>query len=368
MKESKGCFRLGSNPFFVKVLQIWHVYIVFEGTVADNELRGKDMERAFAMLAELLHQEQFELLISEEDQADHSAETDIRLVYLMNDAVESFLVFKEAKMTGKYLRDYEGMLDATLSKEEETYILTVWQDDQALTIFFKQLELEVHLYEYGEVAHFWVPGYEYLRLLEYQIAILRDKYEYLGPEFCTPGEQKIAQLCDFPPLNCSCYPAVPEKYLVPRENVWEPTEAAIDVMEELAVKAGDTKLQKMLNYYRKNPAPVNARKIAAALRKNVHADTVDLLSAWLKEEAATYPDRSYGAETDRQIQTMLQQAGDKRMELERKGIRAEVLREEPFTTAQDHLDFQVYLMVWKRGLFDRTVTVECIGRKAHVEN
>ena len=171
MKESKGCFRLGSNPFFVKVLQIWHVYIVFEGLVADNELRGKVMERAFAMLAELLQQEQFELLISEEDQTDHSVETDIRLVYLMNDAVESFLVFKEAKMTGKYLRDYEGMLDATLSKEEETYILTVWQDDQALTIFFKQLELEVHLYEYGEVAHFWVPGYEYLRLLEYQIAI-----------------------------------------------------------------------------------------------------------------------------------------------------------------------------------------------------
>ena len=135
MKESKGCFRLGSNPFFVKVLQIWHVYIVFEGIVADNELRGKVMERAFAMLAELLQQEQFELLISEEDQTDHSVETDIRLVYLMNDAVESFLVFKEAKMTGKYLRDYEGMLDATLSKEEETYILTVWQDDQALTIF-----------------------------------------------------------------------------------------------------------------------------------------------------------------------------------------------------------------------------------------
>ena len=105
------------------------------------------MERAFAMLAELLQQEQFELLISEEDQTDHSVETDIRLVYLMNDAVESFLVFKEAKMTGKYLRDYEGMLDATLSKEEETYILTVWQDDQALTIFFKQLELEVYLYD-----------------------------------------------------------------------------------------------------------------------------------------------------------------------------------------------------------------------------
>ena len=316
----------------------------------------------FVMLEELLEQDQFELLPAKE------GDTERRLVYLMNDAVESFLVFRGAALTGHYLEDYEGALTWSMSRDATRYVLVVRQGDNAVTLLFENLDLEVHLYNYGEIAHFWVPGYEYLRQLEYRIAILRDKYEYLGPEFCTPGEQKIALLCDFPPLNCSCYPAVPEKYLVPRENVWEPTEEAIAVMEELAAKTGDTKLQKMLNYYRKDPAPVNARKIAAALRKNVHADTVDLLSVWLKEEAATYPDRSYGGETDQQIQTMLQQAEDKRMELEKKGIRAEVLREEPFTTAQDHLDFQVYLMIWKRGLFDRTVTVECAGRKAHVEN
>ncbi|MFR4970266.1 MAG: DUF3878 family protein [Lachnospiraceae bacterium] len=147
------------------------LHIVFQKLiVTDNELRGESYGRRGILPMLKLNfcsGEQFELPISEkkDQRTDHGVETDIRLVYLMNDAVESFLVFKGAKMTGKYLRDYEGMLDATLSKEEETYILTVWQDDQALTIFFKQLELEVHLYEYGEVAHFWVPGYEYLRLL-----------------------------------------------------------------------------------------------------------------------------------------------------------------------------------------------------------
>ena len=59
------------------------------------------MEKAFVMLAELLRQEQFELILSD---------TDIRLVYLMNDAVESLLVFKDAKMTGKYIKDFDGML------------------------------------------------------------------------------------------------------------------------------------------------------------------------------------------------------------------------------------------------------------------
>lgn len=319
---------------------------------------------ALGMLQELLEQDQFELPHPEEAKKAGT----LHLVYLMNDAVESFLVFQDARLTGTYKKDYEEELEYSLSRDGETYILSVWQGDSVVTILFRSLETEVHLYNYGEIGHFWVKGWEYLRQLEYRIAILRDKYEYLGTEFCTSGEQKIAQLCDFPPLNCSCYPAVPEKYLVPRENVWEPTEAAIDVMEGLAVKAGDTKLQKMLSHYRKNPDPANARKIAAALRKNVHADTVDLLWAWIKEEAGRYPDRSFGEETDLQIQAMLRQAEKKREDLAKKEIRAEVLREEPFTTVQDHLDFHIYLMIWKKGIFNRTVTVECTGRKKYVEN
>ena len=176
------------------------------------------MNNTIGMLQELLEQNQFELLIPEEPEAK-----DIRLVYLMNDAVESFLIFRNAHMTGTYKSEYEGELEFSLSHDEkrEEYILSVWQGGSVVTVWFRKLELEAHLYNYGAIGHFWVKGWEYLRQLEYRIAILRDKYEYLGPKFCTPGEQKIAQLCDFPPLNCSCYPAVPEKYLVPRENVWE---------------------------------------------------------------------------------------------------------------------------------------------------
>ena len=56
-----------------------------------------------AMLEELLEQDQFELLIPKDGMSG-----ELRLVYLMNDAVESFLVFKNARMTGAYLEDYEG--------------------------------------------------------------------------------------------------------------------------------------------------------------------------------------------------------------------------------------------------------------------
>ena len=45
---------------------------------------------------------------------DRSGE--LRLIYLMNDAVESFLVLKNARMTGNYVRDYEGEFEGSVEK------------------------------------------------------------------------------------------------------------------------------------------------------------------------------------------------------------------------------------------------------------
>ena len=78
-----------------------------------------------------------------------------------------------------------------------------------------------------------MKGYEYLRILEYRLAILSDKCEYLGEKATSDTERKLAKLVHFPPLNYTCYPAVPAKYIVPMEDPWNPTEEAMDVMEEL---------------------------------------------------------------------------------------------------------------------------------------
>ena len=97
----------------------------------------------FRRLEQLLAQDQFELLLEEEtaEQIKNDVSIDknrdkngnknenksgnkkgnktgdkneIRLVYLMNDAVESFLVFEHAVLTGTYQADYEGELEASL--------------------------------------------------------------------------------------------------------------------------------------------------------------------------------------------------------------------------------------------------------------
>ena len=315
------------------------------------------MNETIGMLQELLEQNQFELLIPEEPKGK-----DIRLVYLMNDAVESFLVFRNACMTGTYKSDYEGELEFSLSHDEkkEEYVLSVWQGDSVVTILFQKLELEVHLYNYGGIAHFWVPGYEYLRQLEYRIAIMRDKLDYLGEEFCTEGERKLAMLTDFPPLNYCCYPAVPEKYIVPIEDPWNPSEQALNVMEELAEKAGNRKLGRMLLLYRRFPYPFLAKRIATMLHRTSCMNVVDLLDRCLRETVKKYPRRSFGKKADREFERLLSLAEKKKEELEKQGIRADVLREEPFTTAQDNLEFHVYLMIWETRGRDCQVRIETI--------
>ena len=128
----------------------------------------------YRMLEILGEQNQFELL--EGENGFHTPQ-DIRLVYLMNDAAECFLTFRNARITGEYLPDYSGELGTRLDRNEERSSLVVHQGHNVFTIFFEKLELEYELYNYGEIGHFWVKGYEYLRQLEYRIAILWDKYE-----------------------------------------------------------------------------------------------------------------------------------------------------------------------------------------------
>lgn len=300
-------------------------------------------------LAQLLEQDQFELIFTEQD---------IRLVYLMNDAVESFLVFQNVRMTGEYKDDYEGELEVTLEKQGQKFVLIVHQGDTVVTLFFENLIQENHFYEYGTIAHFWVKKYEYLRQLEYRLAILRDKYDYLGEKSCNEKEKQLAQLVDFPPLNYCCYPAVPAKYIVPRENPWEPSEDALMVMEELAERAGDRFLKIVLKLYRKYPIPFLAKRIGNMLHRNRHSKVVDLIDREIQEASKKYPCRYFGRDIELKVYQTMNAVKERQNQLKEKGQQSVILREEPFTTAQDSIVYKIYLMIWKQGILNRKVIIE----------
>ena len=97
----------------------------------------------FEMLKRLLSQNEFELLLPDQTGAKekNTDKTDIRLVYQMNDTIESFLVFKEARMTGTYKEDYEGAIEASFYRDGDDYALVVRQEEEdcVVTILFKQI-------------------------------------------------------------------------------------------------------------------------------------------------------------------------------------------------------------------------------------
>ena len=323
-----------------------------------DRIIGLELPDTFYKLAELLEQDQFELLLSKNGIKDTHRKQDISLVYLMNDAVESFLVFHNATITGQYQKEYEGEILAVLDKKEEEYVLVVHQGDSVITLFFEELLQQNNLYNYGDVGHFWVKKYEYLRLLEYRLAILRDKCDYLDADCSTSEERKLASLVEFPPLNYCCYPAVPEKYIVPRENPWQPSNEAIDLMIEIAKEAEDKLFPYILTYYKKNHSKIMSKLIARILHRKKYIKIVRILMKKLQKAASIYPVRSFGRENDTQIQKHLEKAKQRKQELKKEGIKADIIREEPFVEAKDSVQYKIYIMKWKQQRGDCITEIE----------
>ena len=311
-------------------------------------------DNAFQKLDLLLAQDSFELVNYQPTQKVQ----DLKLVYLMNDAAESLLVFQGARLTGEYLPDFDGDLSASLSEDKDGYVLVLHQKATVCTLFFRDLILETHLFDYGKTGHFWVKGYEYLRQLEYRIAILHDKMEYLGTDYCNKTERLLAVLAAFPPLNFSCYPAVPDKYLVPKYPRWFVSQAAITVMRQLALEAEDSVLVRWLDLYRRFPIRFVARHIAHMLHQTVHAGVVDLLNCKLADAASDYPERNFSNATQSQIRNLYQQAKLRQTELLSQGVTSAILKEEPFQYTDDTLVYKVYLMIWKKKGKNRIVEIE----------
>ena len=307
----------------------------------------------FEKLNLLISQGQFELLRPEADMEGH-----IRLIYLMNDAVESFLVFHKAKLTGEYQPDFQGELSASLDKNGDQYVLIIHQGSAVCTLFFQNITLEAHLFNYGKNGHFWVKEYEYLRQLEYRIAILADKREYLGEEFCSKEEQKLSRLAEFPPLNFCCYPAVPDKYLVPSYPWWKVSEEALHEIKELAREAGDQSLKRWLTLYSIFPCRMIAKQIARLLHTVSHAAVVDLINEKLSRAAEVYDDRQFGEAEEIRMQIIRERAETRKNELERSGKHVDMLKEEPFLYAKDSVEYKIHLMIWRTEGKERQVDVE----------
>lgn len=276
-------------------------------------------------------------------------DNDIAVAYLMNDAVESFLIFRDSVMTGDYC-DIDVEQTASIDKLDDGYMLIVNQGgENVFTIRFTELVLRTHLFNYGCMGHFWVKGYEYLRQLEYQLADIRDKYRYLGNEYCSEKEMQLMKLADFPPIKR--YKSVPDRYYVPYPDcVYQET---IDYLLSIAQQVNDNSMARAIRNYGKKPSGYNSFLIYIMLHTKKHADFVDALIKDLRDAASIYDDRRFSEDESREHNRIHLIAEKKLKEYENKGFRGILYREEPFMYSKDSITYKEHVLIYRNGLVNR---------------
>nr|WP_279220396.1 DUF3878 family protein [Eubacterium ventriosum] len=180
----------------------------------------------------------------------------------------------------------------------------------------------------------------------------------MGEKYCNDLEKELANLTDFPPLNYCFYPSVPEKYLVPRDNPWEPTDKAISVMLKVAREQQDKMLYQVLVLYKQFKNRKLAKVIATMLHRKSHGKVVESLMEKMTEATKNYPTREFGKTADNEHKKILTRAKQLQNKLKHKKIKSEIFVEEPFVVATDSIEYKVYLMIWKKSLINTKVEIQ----------
>lgn len=243
----------------------------------------------FAKLAQILEEKVLEIWQGENG--------DYYAAYLMNDAVESFLVFSQARMVGEFQWGLEAVTQASLAVEEDSYVLAVQQGGKnSFIIRFKELKFEYHLYRYHGIAHVWVKGQEHWRQLVYRLGIVKDKYQFLGEEYCSSEEKELLPLLEFAPFRS--WISVPWDEGKLFRSSRDGMKAFLDIVREVQ----DERYERVLRLYMESAGSRRESRLENKLHDMLnlpeHIRIYDRIREKINTASAVYKERSFGPAGD----------------------------------------------------------------------
>lgn len=268
--------------------------------------------------------------------------------YMMNDAVENYLILRDCRLVGKFQPDLKEQQEAQIAEVKDGYVFAFRQGmKNAFTLFFKTIEEKIEYYRYHEIGHFWVKGQEQWRQLVYITGTIHDKYSFLGEDSCNEIEKKLLHLIEFAPFQ----------YWSPvhgsLENDYPETEEGICKMEYFAQKAGDLTYLRWIRRYRR--FPWLKKKLAKLLLEPKREQLYQCIYQEVVEASSRYEERTYDNKTGLCIESARRQADD---ELRKSGYegtypeyikenrRIHVVEEHPFTILEwNHYKFRIHFMI-----------------------
>ena len=231
----------------------------------------------------------------------HADDSKVYIPYMMNDALECFLLFSDAQLVGHPLPDYEGdtsfeMVSQTIEGNDKTGLIFRQGEQNVFTLWYAAAYQDLHCYRYDQIGHFWTPGQEHWRRLVYILGTIYDKYQYMGSEVCNPLEIKLLKLMEFAPLYY--YSPIHD----PLDDIYPNTIDGLQAMKDLAKEVHDKGYLFLLNIYRHFPYPMTKNILQRALNRPARIPMYELLFHKIESASICYPERDYGAERNRSIE------------------------------------------------------------------
>ena len=261
-------------------------------------MKNLTLEELTKYLSEILSCDAFEL---------HADAEYIYIPYMMNDALECYLLFSNTQLTGRYLPDFEGKTSFELTQTPQTTGIIFRQGaENDFTLWFSDCRRILRCYRYDQIGHFWVKGEEHWRRLVYIIGTIRDKYEYMGEALCNEAEIALTALMEFAPFRM--YSPIHKSKTAaffhsgdPLGAVYPDTLQGISAMESLAKEAGDRTFCRLLSIYRRFPCWGMKKLLFWALNCPGRIPLYELLFKKVQDAASAYPNRDYGPERNARI-------------------------------------------------------------------
>lgn len=271
--------------------------------------------------------------------------------YMMNDAVECYLILKSARMTGVYEPESEAEITAELVETEQGPAAFFRQGENSVfSIWYEDSFCEQKCYRYDQIGHFWVKGEEHWRRLVYIIGTIHDKFRYMGPDSCNEKEQALIPLMEFAPFRF--FSPIHESL----DSYYEETTEGFACMKALAEEAGDTGILRLMKLYELSPFKSQmVRQLANAMQSPKRNKLYQLIFYKVEEAASEYPERMYSDGLQESIKHMREEVEERLLKngftgmypLFHKGnIQILAMEEHPFTILEsEHYGFKIQYMV-----------------------
>ena len=209
--------------------------------------------------------------------------------YMMNDALECYLILTNGTMTGTYDSESKADISVELLDTEQGPAAIFRQGDHSVfTIWYEESFCEQKCYRYDQIGHFWVAGEEHWRRLVYIIGTICDKFRYMGASACTEKEQALIPLMEFAPFRY--YSPIHEAL----DPYYEETVDGLACMKRLAEEADDLEFLRLIRLYELTPFKVQmAGYLAKAMQNPKRNRLYQLIYEKVAEAASVYPERTY---------------------------------------------------------------------------